>query len=106
MKIEQLNGGSNEPARAINRSENSRSEKSGLASGSLVNSSTSATDAVKISSRAETLFKLSAQLSKLPDVRQERVDSLRTLVASGEFRPSAEDIVDSLIRFEDPFSRK
>jgi len=62
------------------------------------------TDTLYISSQAETIARLVARISELPDIRQERVDSVREAISSGA-RFDTSDIADSIIRNESQSSR-
>ena|SRR6185503_11071736 len=106
MKIDQFNGINNaRQTQATDRTKPARP------SGPLPPIRTDSTkpssesDAVYISERAETIAQLVGRVAGLGDVRQERVESLRAIATSGEFRPSAEEIADSIIRDEVDFSR-
>lgn len=53
-------------------------------------------DKVEISSMARDIQVARKALSNAPDVRTEKLDEIKQLMASGNYKPSAEDIVDKL----------
>lgn len=57
-------------------------------------------DSISVSDRAAAIGELAAKIDQLPDVRQERIDQLRTLVQKGEYNPLASDIADALLKDE------
>lgn len=101
MKIEQLNGISNtEQTRAANRLGAQRTSGPESASTSAAANSKSPSDQVYISPKAETVSRLVARVRELPDIRQERVESLRAITTTGAYRPSSSDIADAIIGSE------
>ena|ERR1051326_5422469 len=54
-------------------------------------------DLVKISPRAEVIARLIARVTKLPDLRQERVDTIRALVQAGAYYPDSREIAQAII---------
>ena len=63
---------------------------------------TSPTDAAKVSvsDRAAEIGRLAGRVAELPEVRQERVEALRSRVESGSYKPSAEDIAAAILKDE------
>ncbi len=57
-------------------------------------------DKINVSDRAATVACLVARASELPEIRQERVESLRQLVQSGTYNPPASDIADAILKDE------
>ena len=55
-------------------------------------------DQVNLSDRGATVRKLIDQSAQLPDVRQDRIDSLNSQIESGSYKPSATDIADAIIK--------
>lgn len=55
-------------------------------------------DSINVSERATEIHELTAKAEQLPDVREERIEKLRAQVQSGDYRPSAEEIADALLR--------
>ncbi len=53
-------------------------------------------DKVEISSMARDIQVARKALSEAPEVRTDKLDDIRKLMASGNYKPSAEDIVDKL----------
>ena len=53
-------------------------------------------DKVEISSMARDIQVARKALSNAPEVRTEKLDEIKQLMASGNYKPSAEDIVDKL----------
>ena len=106
MKIKPSNGINEAEHMGIaNRIAPNRATKTGPLTPPEVGSPAADRDSVYISARAETIAKLIERLKKLPDVRQERVDSLRARATSGDLYPTAEDIADAIIRQESPFPK-
>jgi len=103
MKIEQLNGVSNtEQARSANRLGASRTSGTETPSAPVTAGLKPPSDQVYISTQAEMVARLVARVRELPDIRQERVESLRAIATSGAYHPSAADIADALIGDETP----
>jgi flagellar biosynthesis anti-sigma factor FlgM len=102
MKIEQLSGINNaEQARAAGRAGSNRAGGPNSTAPLVAPADAKAgSDTVYISAKAETIAKLTAQVAALPEVRQERVDSLRLNATSGASHHSAADIADAIIRAE------
>ena len=57
-------------------------------------------DKLDFSSRASEVGKLVEQLKDLPDVRQEKVSSLREQISAGNYNPSGEAIADAILKNE------
>ncbi|AGL01704.1 flagellar biosynthesis anti-sigma factor FlgM [Desulfoscipio gibsoniae] len=55
-------------------------------------------DRVEISSVGKELQTYRAKLKEMPDVRQERVDALKTQIKNGNYEPSAEKIAEGILR--------
>jgi flagellar biosynthesis anti-sigma factor FlgM len=55
-------------------------------------------DQVNLSDRGATVRRLIDQSAQLPDVRQDRIDSLNSQIESGSYKPSATDIADAIIK--------
>jgi len=53
-------------------------------------------DKVEISSEAREIQIARKALSEVPDIRSEKVDEIKNLMASGNYKPSAQDIVDKM----------
>lgn len=58
-------------------------------------------DSVSISSGAQALKGLEAQLQKLPDVNEKRVAEIRTALASGQYKVDDLVIADKLLAADD-----
>lgn len=56
-----------------------------------------AMDKVEISSMARDIQVARTALSKVPDMRTDKVEEIKSLMASGRYKPSSEDIVDKLM---------
>lgn len=54
-------------------------------------------DKVEISSAAREIQVARKALSEVPDVRAEKLEEIKNLMASGNYKPSAEDIVDKIL---------
>lgn len=57
----------------------------------------SATDVAHLSTGSDAVQNLKARLANIPDVRQERVDSLRQAVSSGSFQVSPTSIAEAML---------
>jgi flagellar biosynthesis anti-sigma factor FlgM len=55
-------------------------------------------DQVNLSDRGATVRRLIDQSAQLPDVRQDRIDSLTSRLESGSYKPSAIDIAEAIIK--------
>jgi negative regulator of flagellin synthesis FlgM len=104
MKIEQLSGLSKtEQPRDSGRVNANRTASADSSSPLVAAKTTPRPDTVYISAQAETMAQLVARVKQLPDVRQERVDSLRAIATSGGFHHSADDLADAILRDENGF---
>lgn len=56
-----------------------------------------ANDKVEISSAARDIQIARKALEEVPDVRTDKLDEIKTLMSSGNYKPSAEDIVEKLL---------
>jgi flagellar biosynthesis anti-sigma factor FlgM len=56
------------------------------------------TDSVRVSDQAAAIGELTAKADQLPEIRQEKVERLRTEVQSGNYRPPAAEIADALLK--------
>jgi flagellar biosynthesis anti-sigma factor FlgM len=103
MKIEQLNGVSNaEQARPANRLGSYRTTGPDAPQAAPPTNPAPPADQVYISSQAETVARLVARVRELPDIRRERVETLRAIATSGAYHPSAADIADAILGDEKP----
>jgi len=57
-------------------------------------------DSVSFSDATKEIQKLTEKAIETPNVRQEKVEALRSKIASGEFNPSASEILDAIIKNE------
>lgn len=57
-------------------------------------------DRLDISSRGSEVGSLVEQLKVLPDVRAEKVNSLREQVQTGDYNPSGTDIAEAILKSE------
>ncbi len=55
------------------------------------------TDKVEISSKAREMQVAMKALSQLPDVRNDKVEEIRSQMRSGKYKASAEDVVNKLL---------
>lgn len=87
---------------AIGAARETKVGKSGKTSSQTVGSKTinSGDDTLSFSSRVSEFGKLVDTLRELPDVRQDRVDTLREKISSGEYNPSGEEIAEAIFRSE------
>lgn len=61
------------------------------------------TDSVSLSDRAQTLAKLEASLSELPDVDSEKVDRIRAAIVSGKYTVDSEAVAEKLLNQDQLF---
>lgn len=73
------------------------SSNASAASATPVDSSSQSEDVASLSTGHEAISTLGAQLKAVPDVRQERVESLRQAIQSGTFKISPDGIADKMI---------
>lgn len=59
---------------------------------------TGAGDEVVLSKEAQDVLALKEKMVKLPEVRQQRVDELRDMIARGVYKPHARDVADKLLK--------
>jgi negative regulator of flagellin synthesis FlgM len=86
---------------AIQAAKNSRAEKADSKPvSSRGKKALAAEDKIEFSSKGAEVGKLVDQLKQFPDVRQDRVDSLRQKIQSGEYRPASEEIADAILKDE------
>lgn len=57
-------------------------------------------DSVKLSSQVQSLQSLEAQIKKMPDVDQERVDTIKSAIANGEYTINYERLAAAIQKFE------
>jgi negative regulator of flagellin synthesis FlgM len=57
-------------------------------------------DELNLSNRASAFGKLVDQIKELPDVRTDKVESLRDQISSGNYKPSSDKIADAILRDE------
>lgn len=55
-----------------------------------------ANDKVEISSAAREIQVARKALEEVPDVRTDKLEEIKTLMSSGQYKPTAEDIVEKL----------
>lgn len=56
-----------------------------------------AKDRVEISSEARELQAAKKAFDALPEIREDKVAEIKTLMASGKYKPSAEDVIERLM---------
>lgn len=54
-------------------------------------------DKIEISDRARDIQTARKAIEALPDTRQEKIDQVKTLLKSGEYKPSANDILEKML---------
>jgi flagellar biosynthesis anti-sigma factor FlgM len=64
-----------------------------------------AEDRVEISARAAQIAALAEQARSLPEVRQERVEEFRRLLAEGRHRTDPREVARAILEFEDDLAR-
>jgi len=55
-------------------------------------------DSIRISDRAREAGRITAEVRKVPDVREERVRELRAALDAGTYRVSGNDVAEKMIR--------
>jgi flagellar biosynthesis anti-sigma factor FlgM len=98
MKLVNLNGLNSTQSARLQQPEPVRTKEGSACLQSPVQKS----DQVRISTRAEEAGRLSARVSDLADVRQNRIDSLRAEIQSQQYEVSSSDIADAIIQDERP----
>jgi negative regulator of flagellin synthesis FlgM len=58
-------------------------------------------DLAHLSRRSDAVHRLKAQLDAVPDIRQQRVESLRQALGDGSFEVSPEHIAEAMLAGED-----
>lgn len=66
---------------------------------------TSVGDALSVSSTANFITVAQAQIAKLPDVREAKVEALRAQLESDDYHPDGEAVAEGLVRDYTPPSR-
>ena len=61
-------------------------------------------DCVTLSPQARELLSAQQKLAEIPDVREEKVQEIKTRIANGSYRVDSEEIADKMIR--EAFSNK
>ena len=56
-----------------------------------------ASDKIEISSKAKDIQIATKAFDELPEVRQAKIDELKRLIQSGEYKPSSEDIAKKML---------
>lgn len=86
---------------AVQAAKNNRAEKADKKSISSGGKKASASeDKIEFSSRSAEVGKLVEQLKQFPDVRQDRVDSLKQKIESGEYNPASDEIANAILKDE------
>ena len=57
-------------------------------------------DKLEFSARASEVGNLVDQIKQLPDVREEKVNSLRNQISAGSYNPSSQDIAAAILKDE------
>jgi negative regulator of flagellin synthesis FlgM len=89
-----------DPRHATKRAETDRTAELNASPQTINASAPQNIDSIRVSERASTLGELTAKAEQLPEIRQERIDQLRTQIQSGEYRPSSEEIADAILKDE------
>ena len=55
---------------------------------------------VSLSSSAQNLAKIEAELKSLPDVNQSRVDEIKARIDRGEYKPDSENLAQKMLNLE------
>ena len=55
-------------------------------------------DALSVSSGAQFIASVAAQLAKVPDIRTEKVEALKAKLESDDYNPDPEAVADGLVR--------
>ncbi len=90
MKITHLGSGMIDAYKARNDKNKNKNIKQ--------NNSAPESDRAEISSAGKELQTYRAKLKEMPDVRQERVEALKTRVKNGDYEPSAEKISEGILK--------
>ena len=57
-------------------------------------------DSITVSDRAAAIGELTAKAEQLPDVREGRIEKLRSLIEARDYHPAAADIADAILKDE------
>ena len=95
--IELSGGGEVETRRTPTRTELERLTDMNAAPQKLNAVVSQTSDSIRVSDRASVIGELTAKVEQLPDLREERIEKLRTLVQAGDYRPAATDIADAIL---------
>lgn len=87
-----------DPIQALRQSEVKSTGKS--ESHQVTNQTAIGKDKLEFSASAAQTGKFLEQLKNLPDVRQEKIDSLRRQISSGDYNPSSDAIADAILNDE------
>jgi negative regulator of flagellin synthesis FlgM len=68
-----------------------------------IGSSLASSDTVTITKKAETLQMLESDINKQPDIDNERIESLKIAIDSGEYDIDSQRVAEKLIQFETQF---
>ncbi len=61
-------------------------------------SSSFESDAVRVSERADKVRTLVTSLRALPEIRQDRVEDLQTIIRRGSYNPQSSDVADAITK--------
>jgi flagellar biosynthesis anti-sigma factor FlgM len=61
-------------------------------------SSSQQSDTVNLSGRATAVGKMIASAMEAPEIRQDKIETLKPLVESGNYNPPAKDIADAMLK--------
>ncbi len=101
MNSIKLNGNNDlDPLRTTQRADAGREAEANTATSADAANIPRAADAIHLSDRAAAIGRLVEQAGRLPEVRAEQVERLRSLVQSGAYRPDAAAIADALLGSE------
>ena len=98
--IKLTGGGEIDLRRGVGRTESGRPTEGNANLQKAGVNSTNKSDSINVSDRAAAIGELTAKVDQLPEVRQEKVERLRSQVQAGSFRPPASEIADALIKDE------
>lgn len=82
-----------------------KAESSASSTNAPANAPASAGDQVELSTQVQTLKKLEAQLTDLPDVDEERVAAIKSAIENGEYQINDQKIAEKLLSSDALFGK-
>lgn len=100
VKINIINTQGSDAIQAAKNNRAEKADKSVSQASSRGKKASVSEDKIEFSSKGAEVGKLVDQLKQFPDVRQDRIDSLKQKIESGEYNPASDDIADAILKDE------